>query len=138
MPLLDDIKDFLVAQDVPAGVVAGDIFLGSIPKEEDGDIIALYRSAGLKPSMLGDTRSPNLQVSVRSLKSLTATTQINEIFTLLSSIGNEFENAFPEGVTINGRFYPRFDPVQDIFQLGDKDEKGRYIFVQNYIATFFN
>ncbi len=139
MPLLlDDIKAFLIAQDVPAGVVDADILLGSIPKNEDSDIIALYRSAGLQPSAVGDSRSPNVQVTTRSESSATATTKINEIFALLSLVGNPYRGDFAEGVTINDRFYARFQPVQDPFPLGDKDEKGRYTFAQNYIVTFFN
>lgn len=138
MSLLEDVKQIILDNNVPDGVVTGDIFLGSIPSGEDGDIIALFRSAGSVPSMIGDTRSPNVQLTTRSKSSLTATETIEVISAVLTAIGNEQKDIAPEGVLVNGTFYLRFQPQQDIFPLGQKDEQGRYIFTQNFIATFFN
>lgn len=131
MPVLTDIGQYLQTNSI--GALGTDLFLSQMPDSPD-DAIALYEYAGNTPSRMGDNRRPGLQVKVRGDYE-TARAKIDEIYTLLSKIGNEYEDDAPEGVTINGTTYLHFETVQEPFPLG-VDDNGRHELAQNFIVTY--
>ncbi len=131
MSFLDDMGQILVNESL--GILNTNIFLGDRPETPD-DVITLYEYAGTAPSFVGQTRSPGLQVTVRSEDYETGRTTIQTIYDFLDQIGDEQREDYAEGIEANGNWYLRFAPVQEPFPTG-KDEKGRQTFIQNFIVT---
>lgn len=132
MSVLNDIGEYL--QDNSIGTLGADLFLSQMPDTPD-DVITIYEYAGNAPSKLGGNRQPGIQIRTRSASYEDARAKIDEVYTLLSKIGNEYEDDAPEGVTINGTTYLHFQTVQEPFEIGI-DDNGRHELVQNFIATY--
>lgn len=132
MSVLTDIGEYLQTNSI--GTINTDLFLSQM-KDAPDDAIAIYEYAGNQPSKLGGNRSPGIQIKTRSASYEDARAKIDDIYTLLSKIGNEYEDDAPEGVTINGTTYLHFETVQEPFSVGP-DDNGRHILTQNFIATY--
>lgn len=132
MALLDDIADYIVANsDLEKGT---DLFGGEIPDTPNA-VTSVFQFAGNQPSRVGDNRSPGLQVRTRANTYTAGLQLIEDIFAILSLVGDEFKDDAPEGVTINGTNYLAFIPQQEPIPIGE-DTKGRPEFTQNYIVTY--
>lgn len=131
MSVLTDIGTYLQSEGI--GTLGTDIFLSQMPDTPD-EAIALFEYAGNAPSRMGGNRQPGIQVRTRGDYE-TARATIDDIYTLLSKIGNEYEDDAPEGVTINGTTYLHFQTVQEPFPLGP-DDNGRHELAQNFIVTY--
>lgn len=132
MAFLDDIGDYLEANAI--GTLATDLFLAELPDTPDA-CIAVYEYAGNPPSKMGDNRQPGLQVRSRAQSYATARANIEAVYTLLSAIGDEFQDTAPDGVEINGTLYLHFETTQEPVPLGP-DERGREEIALNFIVTF--
>ncbi len=132
MPLLDDIQTYIVAN---SDLVFGtDLFASEMPDEPDS-VTVIFQFAGNQPSRVGDNRSPGLQVRTRANTYTAGLQLIEDIYAILSLVGDEFKDDAPEGVTINGTDYLAFIPQQEPIPIGE-DSKGRPEFTQNYIVTY--
>ena len=133
MPFLEDIADYLTAQDVTL-VQGTKLFIGELPDSPD-EVVAIFQYPGNPPSNLGDNRSPGLQVRTRSDNYSDALQLLEDIYDILDPIGDEFKDDAPQGATINGTFYLDFITQQEALPIGE-DSKGRPEFTQNYIVTY--
>ena len=129
--MLEDIAEYL--EDGGIGTLGTDILLASEPTAPD-NCITLYEYAGGPPSLLAELENPGLQVRVRNTSWYNARVKLESIKTLLQKIGNEFDEEFAGGITINSTFYAKIFPTAGITPLGE-DEKGRSIITQSYIIT---
>ena len=132
MSVLSDLGQYLEAQGI--GTQAVDLFLSQVPDSPD-DIVTIFEYAGNAPSKMGANRSPGIQIRTRSKSYADARQKINDVYLILSAIGDEFQDSAAEGVEINGTLYLHFETVQEPLPLGT-DSKGRHELALNFIATY--
>ena len=133
MAFLEDVADYITAQ-IPA-LVQGEILFASEYPDEPAEIVTIYQFPGNQSSKLGDNRSPGLQVRSRAANYPAALALLDSVYDILDPIGDEFKDAAPGGVKINGTTYLSFISQQEAIPLGE-DTKGRHELSQNYIVTY--
>lgn len=132
MSVLNDIGEYLQTNSI--GTLGTDLFLSQMPDAPD-NVVTVFEYAGNAPNRMGGNRQPGIQIRTRSDSYEDARAKIDNVYLLLSKIGNEYEDDAPEGVEINGTTYLHFQTVQEPFEIG-VDDNGRHELVQNFIATY--
>lgn len=130
--ILDDVGQYL--DDNALGTLGTDLFLSQMPDSPD-DLVTVYEYAGNPAARMADNRSPGIQIRARAVTYADARTKIESVYALLDAVGNEYNDATSEGVTINSTLYLRFQAVQEPFPIG-VDDNGRHELAQNFIATY--
>ena len=132
MAFLDDIQTYIVANsDLEFGT---DFFASEYPDTPD-EIVTIYQFPGNPSSKVGDNRSPGLQVRSRAANYPAAIALLDSVYDILDPVGDEFKDAAPGGITINGTVYLSFISQQEAIPLGN-DTQGRQELSQNYIVTY--
>jgi len=126
MSMIADVKKYLNDNGVTTP-----IYLSYIPAE--GECIALYQYTGQPPLLKANLERPGLQVKAMYTDYETAISKIEEIASVLNTLGNEF-NDTGEAVTINGTLYQRIQPAQSATSLG-WNEGNQIEIVQNFYVT---
>lgn len=137
MSFLDDVMDFL--SDNTAWVQATNLLESEMPDDPD-TLIVVYENPGGPPNLIGSTRTPNLQIMARGEPGggrSTPRAALEEIYLLLSKIGDPFQTDYPEGIEINGTQYNKFEAIQEPFSVGPKDEQGRHKVSVNFSVNYF-
>jgi hypothetical protein len=129
MSVAKDIAEYLETNGI--GTYATDIFIGSEPPEPDS-CITIYEYPGSPPDLQAEMENPNIQIRVRNASWEAARLKAQAIQDLLQEIGNEYNTAKAEGITINGTFYAAIrTTLSGITSLGE-DENRRMRLTQNY------
>lgn len=123
MALLDDLLDFLAAQNL--GTKGVDIFATTMPDDPDA-IIQVSEYSGRRPEgVLGSpvpiARFPRVQIMVRDSRYVTARARAESVYQLLAPVANQQMG----GTRINS-IWPLQEPA-----LLENDENGRSIMVFN-------
>ena len=109
------------------GIEGNNLFGGDLPATPD-DAICLYEYAGKTPSRIAQHRHPGLQLLVRNVDYVMGREKIEIARSALFGIQNLQDK--------ENDFYLKIEAVQEPTCLG-KDANGRFVFVQNFIVTYF-